>query len=305
MAPQEKSLFEEEMRSNKDLATIVELYQRIDEGIETSGTGSEDEILLRSSLKNIHVRYLKEERVKVKDNGESLGLSLAEKKVWAKIKKIKLWRVAAAAVVIGVIVLGALWVFQKKDKQTGLVNKENDVSKTNPDSNNTTKTIISEQDRLIAIYARNFSPDAVPAKKHEFLKRGLEQYGKRAYNEAIASIDINKIRSSVEDLRPRGEQTAREEAEEKEILFYANYYKALSYMAVNASAQAVPLLRTALQQSPNLLNKTKAQWYLALALINLNNKDEAMKLLNQIVGLSDSNPYKQKAVAVIAELDKE
>ena len=58
MSREEQLQLEAELAVNTELATIFDLYQTIENGIFETGQVSEEEVLLRQSLKGAHARFL-------------------------------------------------------------------------------------------------------------------------------------------------------------------------------------------------------------------------------------------------------
>ncbi|MBD0280328.1 MAG: tetratricopeptide repeat protein [Flavisolibacter sp.] len=349
MSPEEQLQFKAELTTNKDLATAFDLYQTIEAGIFDTEESTAEEDLLRNTLKEVHERYIANERQQdaeqAQTNGEesypASGLEQGAPAMEAPgtqkgiIRRIGMWRsLAIAAAVIGIIVISSLWLIQKQrnSQEVATIRDKPNTSKdipiqdTPPPQMNTPTDNIAVQDKPItpeqnqdnskltkasvpdrahreALYARNFKPDAVPADLPDLLQEALTRFKEQEYKDAIAAIDIDALKTSMEELRPRGQPNKQQEKEEKLTLFYAHYYKALSYMADNNTEKAIPEFQNALSNNPDKFWQGKAQWYLALAYLKAGNINEAKMRLKQVVNNNKAGAYNQKALQLIKELE--
>jgi hypothetical protein len=159
----------------------------------------------------------------------------------------------------------------------------------------------AEQQQL---YAQNFVKDAPPKQSAELLmlKNGFEHYEKGSYKQA--STEYEKVQKDVEDLTTRTTEDEEDEADRKRILFYAHYYNALSYMANNNAAKAIPELNKAMHESADNLSKIKTKWYLSLAYLKTGNSKKTEALLREIADNRYEGVYKAKAATLLDELER-
>ncbi|MBD0331373.1 MAG: tetratricopeptide repeat protein [Chitinophagaceae bacterium] len=350
MSPEEQLQFKAELTTNKDLATVFDLYQTIEKGLFDTEESAAEEGLLRNTLKEVHERYIANElqqdaeQTQTNEEKQQLPESDLEKVTPAietskvqsgKIRRLGVWKsLAIAATVIGVILVGSIWYLQKEKSSPAVatVKDKGDKSKditiqdtahpqiNTPTANiatqdkhktpeqkqdniNLAKTSVPDRAHREALYARNFKPDAIPSNFPDLLQEALSHFKDQEYKDVIAAIDIDAIKTSMEELRPRGQPDEQQEKEEKQTLFYAYYYKALSYMADNNAAKAIPEFQNALTKSPDKFWQGKAQWYLALAYLKAGKIDGAKMWLKQVVNNNKAGEYKQKALQLISELE--
>lgn len=314
MSHKERLLFEEEIKTNTELAAICELYKAIEEGTGVTEEHSEEEI--RNSLKEIHLQYLTNESktpVKQINDNRYKNHTVTEINHWK--------RLAIAAVVIVAISIIAVWYLIKKDDTPVITNTKQKIQELNTDRRDTSDTLINNnlsglsdsskqkttsppKSELERLYANNFKKETIPANVPPLIQNALEYYRNNQYKDAIAAIDITSIKSSLEDLRPRGEQNTAQELEEKQTIFYAHFYKALSYMADDKTEKAIPNLRAAVTISPDKQLQSKSHWYLALAYIKTDKIPQAEFFLRKLSGANGSEIYKQKAINILVELKR-
>ena len=320
MSPEEQLQFEKEVKSDQELATIVDLYQTIENGMDDIEENPEEEAALRDSLKKLHEQYFTNERHHESEAKDS------------KVRRMSVWKILAiAALFISIIALCVIWLVPERKSSQDIATK-NEIKKqpgstiedtSHPQVNRTDEntalqeknkppqsqdsiqsiqlSIIGKEKRE-ALYANNFKADKTPASIPYLLQEALDLYKKQEYSDAIAAIDIQAIQTSIEEHRPRGMLDNEQQKEEKLTLFYAHYYKAISHMAKNKTEKAIPELRNALNYSPDKFWQGKTQWYLALANLKTGKVKEAVVLLKQVSNTSQSREYKQKALKLMDEL---
>lgn len=335
MSHEERIRFEAERKTNKELDAICELFETIEAGIEPAETYPEQEAALRTTLKKFQAQYHSgEHQQNPIDPRYSFGRSDPDRafvretipvhnEKGERTRRIHGWkRLAAAAILIGLVVWGAIWYAQNEKSSSEVTSREtgkrvrlenrdvhpyqedsggktvsapDNQKATDSGSNLNQETLARDKADHEALFTRNFQPYEVPTQYHDLLQAALEHYKNQEYNEAIAAIDINALTSSLEELRPRGEQTTAAEAEEKQTIFYAHYYKGLSYMTDGQGEKAIAQLQDAVKQSPDNDWKSKAQWYLALAYLKAGRIEQAKKLLHQVANSKDAGLYRKKA----------
>jgi tetratricopeptide (TPR) repeat protein len=147
----------------------------------------------------------------------------------------------------------------------------------------------AEQQQL---YAQLFVPDALPEDKEGPLEDAFAYYESKEYKEAAAAFEKADL------------NTATREPEEERTVFYAYYYKALSYMANNNAGKAIPELNKAMQVSTDNLSAIKTKWYLSLAYLQTGNLKKTASLLVEIAGNRYETAYKAKAAALLKDLEQ-
>lgn len=228
----------------------------------------------------------------------------------------QMWKtVVAAASVIIIISISVIWFSAESNKNEVVINNGRDTLKNknipdtslihreSPNKNlaekNDNPKIISpgkyQSDKIkrTTLYAKNFRPDNIPDEAGVQLQEPLQEYKAGNYENAIAALD---------EVNP--ELTSRGSLYEKKLLiFHTHYYKALSYMATNACERAIPELEKAVLNSPDILSKSKANWYLALAHLNVGDVEKADSLLNTISADGKAGEYKNRALALKKQIN--
>jgi tetratricopeptide (TPR) repeat protein len=235
-----------------------------------------------------------------------------------------------AAMLTGVVAMGSIWFLQKReagsavavnnnktDGQTNVGKPDADSSKKNVPIDNTIKSDKNkipqqsdsrntpaqvklrriDRERLDALYAAYSKPDALPDQKADALEEGDNSYEKGEFKEAIAGYE--SVITSTE-IKVRGQ-----EEKEKRTVFYAYYYRAQSYLAIDSAPKAIPDLNKAVKNTPDSHWKFKVQWYLALALLKTGKVEKAVAQLNQVTNNNTSGEYRQKATELLRILDRE
>jgi len=164
------------------------------------------------------------------------------------------------------------------------------------------KGLSDAEQRQERLYAQNFVPDAAPQDR-TFLENAFEHYEKGSYKQA--SSEYEEAQKEVENLTARTPEDEVDETDRKRILFYAHYYNALSCMANNNAAKAIPELQKAINESTDSLSGIKAQWYLSLAYLKTRNVKKTEELLGKIARSKYQTAYKAKATALLNELKEQ
>lgn len=318
MSQEEQMLFEKELSTNKELSSDFNLYKAIEAEMHANENYEADEAPLRKTLQELNARYVKSEgdQNAVRDNSKE------QARPGTTATRIKmLMRLAVAASLLGVIVLGALWYVNREKKEMPfVVNRPNTNSADNskkPDTSFRQKNIppspIAKQEsskskpnkkkptynagnlKQQTLFAANFQPDNVPEIVPDTLQQAFAYYQSKDYKNAITAL---------ESLNTGVEERGYEDENKQRIIFYALYYKALSYMAEGNAKKAIPDLNTAIVKSPDEFSKSRAQWSLALAYLKQGSIQKAGRLLKQVVNGTSPGVYRQKARKLISELKK-
>ena len=329
--------FEAELEVNEQLAAVVRSYRIVEEELEKKGREYGEEDLLQISMRKFEKKYFgtawQGDGVQAGKNGAAQALvrPAADMSVSGKGRgsfiMVSVWKkLAIAAIMVGVVAMGTVWFVQKKqdggpvvfnDPKTDIKKSDTGSLKINISPDNTLKPDNDEivqapgrrntpeqaklyrtsKARLGALYAAYSKPDALPDQKAAALEEGDDSYEKGAFKEAIAGYEA-VIASMEVNVRGQGET-------DKQIVFYAYYYRAQSYLVIDSVASAIPDLYKAVANSPDGYWKSKAQWYLAMALLKTGEVEKATVRLKQVSNSTNSGEYRQKAAEVLSLLDRE
>ncbi len=312
MSSEEKLRFEEDMANNEEIAEATMLYKTIEAQMKSNASNSDDVEALKGSLSLLGKQYFQTDAAKVVSFKEEENGINNEKKTTGK--RVFLWRLGIAAALLGVIVFGAVLFLKTKDKETKLVINNHSDTSNKPVVIDTAKSRVkidvtkAEKQPDVAnhhkekkqpasktrevLFAQNFEPDVVPENKTGPLNEAFESYKNKRYEEAIASLDKTDLNN----------ETRGDDSYQNLLLFYAHYYKGISYMAVNNCGSAIPELKTAISKSPDRISEIKAEWYLALAYVKTGNLNKAKLLLQPIAKNHINAVYKIKAIQLLSEL---
>ena len=304
----EKLLFEMELKKNKHLKELYDLYETIEQGLDQQNSLEEKE--LRITLAKLSGEY----------NGlnytprDSPGSNTAvrdlndRQSIQRRTSILSSKGFLAAAVLLGVIVTFSVWQYTRREEtpvamQPGISDK-NSIDPGQVSSgdqlpvdikNDTVKQVddISSKLNYDDLFAKNFKPDQLPINYSELLDEALTLYKNGLYKNAIAALDPETIKRNIEELRPRGEVTVEMEKEEKTTLFYAHYYRGISFMTDKRFERSLTDLKAALDLAPNQATEIKTRWYIALAHLKLGKIKEAGKQLEMIVKRGDNQISKK------------
>lgn len=147
------------------------------------------------------------------------------------------------------------------------------------------------------LFDNNFQLDGTPEKQPASLEEAFDYYNMEEYEDAIEVLENIDTETLV---------VTRGAEENKELTeFYIYYYKALSLMAEDNFMEAIPELENAVIRSPDNYLKSKAQWYLALAQLKMNNLEETEVLLKEVANNEMAKEYIEKSLKLISELKKD
>jgi hypothetical protein len=276
---------------------------------KTGDTNTVEERERKASLKEEPLRSLQEESIR---------------KVEVKVRPVKRWQwMAVAATMLGVIAVGITLYVQKKEQgKTVAINISHEKStKSNPALNhssaqkNVVDSVVKQTDKKKQapkkklgkaeqqqLFAQNFVPDTPPGEKILLLEVAFDQYEKGNYKQA--SMEYEETQKAVESLTTRTLEDEQEEAERNQILFYAHYYNALSYLATGNTTKAIKELE-AIKESPDRYWHNKQQWYLALAYLKTGEIAKTTTLLQQVAASKQAGDYRQKAIELRKALQEE
>ena len=220
----------------------------------------------------------------------------------------------AAAVVIGLITFGIIWFEPKKNLSSITTNEvtvpvadtpasevsknvspKHDEAQLAPQKNNTKPEKAKYRIDIVkrnALFTANFRTDTAPTYIPRHLRDPLDHYNNSDYKGAVVAFDQS------EELITRGS------AEDESLAgFYALYYKALSYLALDSANKALPLLKLALAKSTDRYWQAKAQWYLALCNLKKGDVKETKELLNLVIKNNEAGEYRQYAKKLLDEIN--
>lgn len=332
MSPEEEQLFETEMATNEELSSAFSIYNAIETNMRNNQKLSEEAAALKITLDKIKSAYFKTETAPDKPIIKADSSKLAESHVaeQANIKKtespgkIKRMnrgaRLLVAAAIFGILALSITWLLHNNksdrrivsgdktiDSSIAMSNSKIDTSANTiyPDSslqssNKNFRNIATDKTRNLkkmkALFAGNFKPDAAPDNKEGLLQEPLTLYADKNYKEAIETFEMAK-----EALETRGNNNS----DTGLTSFNTHYYLALSYLASNTGiANAISNLKSAISNNPDSFLQTKAEWYLALAYLKAIDAKKAEQLLKKIIVNQYAGEYRQKAIHLLQDLNK-
>ena len=324
---QDRLLFESELASDEELASAFNLYKEIEHemraGKEDTGRTS-----LKNNLQQLGKTYFKNSEAKnspiTTSAAQPISLHSLKNELFEEettIKSTGTWKkFAVAAIIIGVIFLGIVMYENSLQKNYPVAgtNKKTDSSiniiktdtpqipKNLPEQNlaiqnksDTNKAVKQKKQIHInskseVLFANNFKPDTIPENTAGPLEDALAYYEKGDYKNTVASIETADLNTEL-----RGQ-----EMDAKHIIFYAHYYKALSYLEETNAVKAIPELNNAIKESPDSVLQIKAQWYLALAYLKSNDIEKSKELLLKIVSVKHENTFQLQALNLLSDLKK-
>jgi len=321
LSVEERLLFESEIATNKELASAFNLYRKIEHEMR-AGKDDAGRAAVKDSLQQLGKTYFKKDETGNQSAAQIASLHSSKQKSFKKdTKSISLWKqLAIAATIIGVISLSVIIYRQslQKNHPVANTNKKPDSSANiikedsaqihkniieqnlaNQNKSDTNKDAKQKQQLQTnsnheVLFANNFRPDTIPESTAGPLEDAFAYYENGDYKNAIASIETADLNTEL-----RGQET-----DTKHIIFYARYYKALSYLVENRVEKAIPELNNAIKDSPDSVLQVKAQWYLALAYLKSGDIKKAEKLLTKIVSNNHESAFKSKASALLTDLKK-
>lgn len=258
---------------------------------------------------------------------ESADVPAAGKNYGRATKTSKWKKLALAAIITGIAATGTIRFLQTRNDsaavtfndrkakgRTTIGKPDTGFSRTNVPPENTIKsdknsipqqpgirntpTLLKppgiNRERREALYAVYSRPDALPGQKADALEEGDISYEKGEYKEAIAGYEA--VITSME-IKVRGQVE-----NDKRTVFYAYYYRAQCYLAIDSAAKAIPDFYKAIKNGPDSYLTCKVQWYLALALLKTGEVEKASVRLKQVTN-NKSGEYRQKATELLRKIE--
>lgn len=332
MSGEERLRFESDLVQNKDLAEAFALYSSIENTMRSTHGKLSGEDALRQTLKDLGAMYFTSpvSAMRPDEINETQPSSLKNMKTFSQEEddvksRSRVWqfwqRVAVAVGIIGIVTVSIVW-FSRQQKNSDLNTVENktnnpaiaspekqktDSDGTRPDTaashpnastmaqeNNTAQRdsgMLSKR-KSDALFAGFFKPDIAPEQHDEFLNDAFNAYEKNNYTKAIAEF---------EDVASTP-LTRGETPDETLTIFQAQYYQALSYLALGNAKKAIAELKRT--NSGDRFLQAKVQWYLALAYLKNSQVKEAYQLFSSLVQNKDAKQYQQKAANVLKDFDQ-
>ncbi len=226
-----------------------------------------------------------------------------------KIRLIKIWKtLALTAAVLATVVIGS-WYFLNITHNASIVNKG-----TKPDTPN--QRVINgippvsdikknkPQQRLDGslreqLFAENFSVDHLPKNTDGLLADAFTSYKKGDYKKASQQFEVAV--TEINNFTLRAQENQKDADEKKLLIFYAHYYKALSYMANDKDTLGITEFNS-ISYTPGKYWQSKINWYLALAYLKTGQIAKAETLLDQLANTNQALDYKQKSKKLINEI---
>lgn len=269
MSVEQSQLLEEQTAANEELSELMRVWKRLN--IEAP----------------IYEKFRNEASDFIRTHERLKAVFVDKVVIIPPAKKTRIWKwVAVAATVAGIIII-IKFLAPSSHPRPQVVEQIDTPRNTAPPGD-----LIPNREGE-KLFAQNFSPDRIPEDPNGALDDAFFYYESKQYKKAVAAIDSYQTKALT---RGAG-------AEAKLTAFYAVYYKALSLLALDNVADALPLLNEALKVAPSTSFKTKAQWYLVLGYLKRENLKSARETLELIIN-SHSADYQSRATHLLAELTK-
>lgn len=209
----------------------------------------------------------------------------------------RLWIAAASIVVI----IGCYYAVRLlKTQQQITANKPQpvappaQVNTTPTDSNKKTELPDAGKSAAVSsqLFVQYFTKDSIPEQYPIILADALERYEDGDMT-AILQFNADKL----PDTRSAGDAEAITKTKQ-----LANYYKGIALLSVNKAQEALPAL---LNTGKNTPLSYKAQWYIALAYLAINDRNNCTAYLEKVIKEKPGNIYQQKATQLLKDLQKQ
>lgn len=323
--------FEADMKQDKELAAEVKLYTDIQAVCRSIQEKMEKNIMVQmedkktkeaeawAMITQARKEWETENGKKVEGGRIFIEQHQVKKPLTGKIVNMPGWSMLAAASVLGIIIFAGLWWYMQKKQPSSTIaaNKADTGSQTitaKKENNKSNETVLSKSDtssiknslppanetalkniNTKELFAANFRPDVAPADKETLLEEPFSFYNAKNYTDAIETFEMARA-----TLETRGEKQGG-----LTTSFYIHYYLGLSYLAAGSHTNnAIEELKEAIKTSANDDLKSKARWYLALAYLKTGKEKEAASLFEQISKNNEAGKYKQKAVNLLKEVNR-
>jgi hypothetical protein len=344
MSNEERVLFEEELARNSELSSTFRIYQAIEEVIGGEEKNKQQKADLKNTLESIGKEYFSGRQSSYSD---TLGSSSSSSRFrgeteqkeesirhegQAKVVAVTFWlRFAVAVILIGIIVLSAVYMLRKDQSNRELALNKKEATRINSNSfPNRVSTTSDTSAKKLNIPPGVIPPEVIPGtipieeeieKKRElagslkiekqqkqknftealfaenFKPDAAPQHQEDPLRDAFNHYENREYREAIKalenvDVEPVSRGEGGEEKQEQ-LTFYTSYYKGLSYLTLGNTQKAILELKNA--KSSDLYWQSKARWYLALAYFRANQRPKAVALLQRVAGDENAKEYKNKA----------
>lgn len=191
------------------------------------------------------------------------------------IPRMLKWVAAGAAVITALVLTAVFWQKPVGKQEQTVVTTTDQVEKkpVNPEPeakpDAPTPDVINTSVDLLSLFKQYFKKDSLPDEYPIFLAEAFTDYESGHYK-TLQQLDLKNIPET------------RSGNTKENILALGHYYKGLAFLQTGNSKNAIINLDWVVNQ-PDQALQTKAEWYLALAYLQENNKEKAIELCRRIV----------------------
>ncbi|MBN8789751.1 MAG: hypothetical protein J0I84_21940 [Terrimonas sp.] len=147
---------------------------------------------------------------------------------------------------------------------------------------------------LAGLFKQYFKKDTLPEHYPLYLAGALMDYESGNYK-TLQQLNLKDLPQT------RG---ADETGSRENILQLGHYYKGLAFLQTSNTKEAIINLNWVLNNQPNKLLHTKAQWYLALAYLKENKSEKATELCRSIVSNRENHTLVKDSEKILKVLEK-
>ncbi|HRH60614.1 MAG TPA: tetratricopeptide repeat protein [Chitinophagaceae bacterium] len=290
MPAEERILFEKEILDDAALREEVNIFKTLQAALQDDEQYANNDNALSAAFTQLNKDFFKPD-----DSMPSVALkkdAATEGRIKGRIRwrGNPVWQTAAAAVLIGMVVVIAIWFMRnEKNNQPPLVHHE-DSARIKENTAGTEKDNAIMPD-IGALYTKHFSIDKKPSQVPADLSIAFNSMAEKKYRNAI-----DAFAAAVPNGEVRGEET------DSALLFYIDYYSAQCLMSLNEAGKAIVKLQQALKESPDNFSKAKTQWYLALAYLKTGDIEKAKQILNSLSVNDKAKEYETRSGELLKEL---
>ena len=304
MSPEEQTRFEQDLATDQKLSAAYHTYRAVEKYMFNPHQYAQEDDVKKNLTKLGNEFIITTNKTETQPPATAIPTG-------GRIRWTRMGRLAAVAALLAIVVTGA-WYLVSNNKQTtpiatgpAVVPDSSANQRPIPDTalvlasptdsakmgveKKGLKNQLPEQTGTAKnnLFAAYFKPDTVPTEKEELLKTAFDLYERKRYRDAATAFE-----DALLELSTRGEETGGPMTKQ-----YAAYYQALSYLAANQDAKAIPLLQTLTGSASGL--EQKASWYLALAYLKSNKAAQALPLLKRVAA-QKGGPYSTDAARLLA-----
>jgi len=312
MTDEQEKVFMDEVSSNSLLQEYLQFELELRQNIHFSA-GTNDISLINANDENVveSTGYIKSLAKKAEDEWiqesktkDHSGLAASEKKP-AKAIAVPLWlRIVAAACLILAVVGVVKYMSQKPEAPKVVGNNKVEQSDIVKDTSANNVAIIPKDSfadlqppqpktDFAALFEKFYKKDKAPEQKPLLLAEALIDYENDDYSR-LKKLDLKNLPL----IRGIPDDDLNSDQNVKEL---AHYYKGIALMQVREIRQASSHFQWLTDHANNRQLIVKAQWYLALCNLALNNVDQANTLLTSVSGKRIA-PYNNQAKELLKVL---